>query len=110
MEFRILGSIEARVDGAPVALRGTKPRALLARLLIDAGRAVPVLDMLRNELTPNGAFVMAEFGSVRDPEQFRVLYAYSPYHNVEDGTAYPPVLFTAGEFDPRVEVKSRDVV
>jgi len=65
--------------------------------------AVPVLDMLRNELTPNGAFVMAEFGSVRDPEQFRVLYAYSPYHNVEDGTAYPPVLFTAGEFDPRVE-------
>ena len=65
--------------------------------------AVPVLDMLRNELTPNGAFVMAEFGSVRDPEQFRVLYAYSPYHNVVDGTAYPPVLFTAGEFDPRVE-------
>src|SRR3954447_15156518 len=65
--------------------------------------AVPVLDMLRNELTPNGAFVMAEFGSVRDPELFRVLHAYSPYHNVVDGTAYPPVLFTAGEFDPRVD-------
>ena len=65
--------------------------------------AVPVLDMLRNELTPNGAFVVAEFGSVRDPELFRALYAYSPYHNVVDGTAYPPVLFTAGEFDPRVE-------
>jgi prolyl oligopeptidase len=65
--------------------------------------AVPVLDMLRNELTPNGAFVMAEFGSVRDPELFSVLHAYSPYHNVVDGTAYPPVLFTAGEFDPRVD-------
>jgi prolyl oligopeptidase len=65
--------------------------------------AVPVLDMLRNELTPNGAFNVAEFGSVRDPEMFKALYAYSPYHNVVDGTAYPPVLFTAGEFDPRVE-------
>ena len=65
--------------------------------------AVPVLDMLRNELTPNGAFVVTEFGTVRDPELFRALYAYSPYHNVVDGTAYPPVLFTAGEFDPRVD-------
>ena len=65
--------------------------------------AVPVLDMLRNELTPNGAFNVAEFGTVRDPELFRALYAYSPYHHVAGGTAYPPVLFTAGEFDPRVE-------
>ena len=65
--------------------------------------AVPVLDVLRSELTPNGAFNVTEFGSVRDPELFRALYAYSPYHNVVDGTAYPPVLFTAGEFDPRVE-------
>ncbi|MDA0160795.1 prolyl oligopeptidase family serine peptidase [Solirubrobacter ginsenosidimutans] len=65
--------------------------------------AVPVLDMLRSELTPNGAFNVTEFGTVRDPELFRTLYAYSPYHNVLDGTAYPPVLFTAGEFDTRVE-------
>ena len=65
--------------------------------------AVPVLDMLRSELTPNGAFNVTEFGTVRDPDMFRALYAYSPYHNVLDGTAYPPVLFTAGEFDPRVE-------
>jgi prolyl oligopeptidase len=65
--------------------------------------AVPVLDALRSELTPNGAFNVTEFGTVRDPEMFKALYAYSPYHNVVDGTAYPPVLFTAGEFDPRVE-------
>ena len=65
--------------------------------------AVPVLDMLRSELTPNGAFNVTEFGTVRDPDMFRTLYAYSPYHNVLDGTAYPPVLFTAGEFDTRVE-------
>jgi prolyl oligopeptidase len=65
--------------------------------------AVPVIDVLRSELTPNGAFNVTEFGSVRDPEMFSALLAYSPYHNVVDGTAYPPVLFTAGEFDPRVE-------
>jgi len=64
---------------------------------------VPVLDMLRVELHPNGAYNVAEFGSVKDPEQFAALYAYSPYHHVEQGALYPAVLLTAGEFDPRVD-------
>lgn len=64
---------------------------------------VPVLDMLRVELHPNGVFNIPEYGTVRDPELFRVLHAYSPYHHVEDGVAYPAVLLTAGEFDPRVD-------
>ena len=33
----------------------------------------------------------------------RALLAYSPYHHVHDGTPYPAVLLTAGEFDPRVD-------
>lgn len=65
--------------------------------------AVPVLDALRSELSTNGVFNVTEFGTVRDPEMFKALRAYSPYHNVHDGTPYPAVLFTAGEFDPRVE-------
>ena len=65
--------------------------------------AVPVLDALRSELTPNGAFNVTEFGTVEDPELFEALLAYSPYHNVHEGTRYPAVLFTAGEFDPRVD-------
>lgn len=65
--------------------------------------AVPVLDVLRSETTPNGEFNVTESGSVQDPEMFQVLRAYSPYHNVQDGVAYPAVLFTAGEFDNRVE-------
>lgn len=65
--------------------------------------AVPVLDSLRSELTPNGAFNVTEFGTVQNPEMFKALRAYSPYHNVHDGTPYPAVMFTAGEFDPRVE-------
>jgi prolyl oligopeptidase len=64
---------------------------------------VPVMDMLRVELHPNGAFNVTEYGTVEDPELFRAMRAYSPYHNVEDGTAYPAVLLTAGEFDPRVD-------
>jgi prolyl oligopeptidase len=65
--------------------------------------AVPVLDALRSELSVNGVFNVTEFGTVRDPEMFRAMRAYSPYHNVQDGTPYPAVLFTAGEFDPRVQ-------
>jgi prolyl oligopeptidase len=64
---------------------------------------VPVMDMLRAELHPNGAFVAAELGTVQDRQQFEALLAYSPYHNVHEGTAYPATLLTGGEFDPRVD-------
>lgn len=63
---------------------------------------VGLYDMLRVELDPNGAFNVTEFGTVKDPAQFRALNAYSPYHNVKDGTAYPAVFFLAGETDGRV--------
>jgi prolyl oligopeptidase len=65
--------------------------------------SVGIYDMLRVELTPNGSFNVTEFGSVKDKAQFDALYAYSPYHRVKDGTAYPAVLFTTGENDGRVE-------
>jgi len=54
---------------------------------------VGIYDPLRWELQPNGEFNTTEFGSVKDPEQFRALYAYSPYNNARDGVAYPAVLF-----------------
>jgi prolyl oligopeptidase len=65
--------------------------------------AVPVMDMLHVENDPNGVYNVTEFGSVRDAEQFAALFAYSPYHRVVDGTPYPAVMLTAGEFDPRVD-------
>lgn len=64
---------------------------------------VGLYDMLRVELHPNGAFNVTEFGTVKIPEQFSALYAYSPYHRVVDGTAYPAVLFATGEHDGRVD-------
>jgi prolyl oligopeptidase len=63
---------------------------------------VGIYDSLRTELSPNGEFNITEFGTVKDPDQFKALYAYSPYHNVKQGTAYPATLFTVGANDPRV--------
>jgi prolyl oligopeptidase len=64
---------------------------------------VGIYDMLRVELSPNGAFNVPEFGTVKDEAQFRALHAYSPYHRVKDGTAYPAVLMLTGANDPRVD-------
>ena len=63
---------------------------------------VGLYDMLRVELDPNGAFNVTEFGTVKDPAQFRALHAYSPFHQVKSGTAYPAAFFLAGETDGRV--------
>jgi len=63
---------------------------------------VGIYDMLRVELDPNGQFNIPEFGTVKDPEQFEALYAYSPYHNIVDGVQYPPTLLPTGANDPRV--------
>jgi prolyl oligopeptidase len=64
---------------------------------------VGIYDMLRVELSPNGAFNVTEFGTVKELDQFRALYAYSPYHHVVDGKRYPAVLFLTGDNDPRVD-------
>ena len=63
---------------------------------------VGIYDMLRVELDPNGQFNVTEFGTVKDADQFKALYAYSPYHHVKDGTPYPAILFLTGENDHRV--------
>ena len=63
---------------------------------------VGIYDMLRVELDSNGQFNVTEFGTVKDPEHFKALYAYSPYHHVKAGVEYPAVLLTTGENDGRV--------
>jgi prolyl oligopeptidase len=72
---------------------------------------VGIYDMLRVERDPNGAFNVTEFGTVKDPEEFKALYAYSPYHHVKDGTAYPAILMPTGENDHRVNpMQSRKMI
>ncbi len=64
---------------------------------------VGIYDMLRNEVvTANAIFNITEYGTVKDAEQFKALYAYSPYQGIRDGVAYPAVLFLTGANDPRV--------
>lgn len=63
---------------------------------------VGIYDMLRTELEPNGVFNTTEYGSTKDPAQFKALYAYSPYHHVVDGTRYPAILMATGLHDGRV--------
>jgi prolyl oligopeptidase len=64
---------------------------------------VGIYDSLRTELSPNGEFNVTEFGTVKNRDHFRALFAYSPYHNVKEGTRYPAILFMTGANDPRVE-------
>ncbi|HTO39765.1 MAG TPA: prolyl oligopeptidase family serine peptidase [Rhizomicrobium sp.] len=71
----------------------------LARAFVSA---VGIYDMVRVELDPNGAFNTTEFGTVKKPDEFKALFAYSPYHHVVKGTAYPAVLLTTGATDGRV--------
>ncbi|HRX83728.1 MAG TPA: prolyl oligopeptidase family serine peptidase [Phycisphaerae bacterium] len=64
--------------------------------------AVGVLDMLRfNKFTIGWAWE-SDYGSPQNPDEFKVLYSYSPLHNLKPGTHYPAVLITTGDHDDRV--------
>jgi prolyl oligopeptidase len=64
--------------------------------------AVGVMDMLRFHLFTVGRYWVDDYGSADDPEQFKALYGYSPYHNLKPGTKYPATLVTTADTDDRV--------
>jgi len=63
----------------------------------------PLLDMVRYHRFGSGITWVSEYGWSDDPEQFKALYAYSPYHHVRAGVAYPALLMVSPEFDDRVD-------
>jgi prolyl oligopeptidase len=71
----------------------------------DLFRAVICLgalfDMLRYHKFDEASDCIEEYGSAEIPEDFPHLRAYSPYHNVEQGTAYPAVFLITGDSDTR---------
>ncbi|MEW2354501.1 prolyl oligopeptidase family serine peptidase [Spirillospora sp. NPDC029432] len=73
----------------------------------DLYRAVvcsaPLLDMVRYERFGLGQTWNDEYGTAADPEELGWLLAYSPYHRVRKGVAYPAVLFTVFDSDTRVD-------
>lgn len=71
-------------------------------LFAAAVPAVGVMDMLRFQNFTAGRFWTDDYGSSENADEFKALYAYSPYHNVKKGTDYPAVLVTTADFDDRV--------
>jgi len=63
---------------------------------------VGIYDILRHQTFPNGAYNVTEYGTTDNEAQFTALFAYSPLHHVQPGTAYPAVLLETGVNDPRV--------
>lgn len=74
-------------------------RPTLAKVALPA---VGVMDMLRFHKFTIGWNWIADYGSSDDAKGFRYLVAYSPLHNLTDGTAYPATLITTADHDDRV--------
>jgi prolyl oligopeptidase len=65
--------------------------------------AVPLLDMVRYHQFGSGRTWIPEYGTADKPEDFKVLYAYSPYHALKPGVRYPPMLMMSADHDDRVD-------
>jgi prolyl oligopeptidase len=93
-------AISGRSNGGLLTGATLTQRPDLFRAVISG---VPLLDMIRYHRFRIAQLWIPEYGSSEDPEQFKWLYAYSPYHHVRDGVAYPAVLIHTAESDTRVD-------
>jgi prolyl oligopeptidase len=93
-------AIHGRSNGGLLVAAALTQRPELFRAAVCS---VPLTDMLRYERFQIAKLWIPEYGSASDPEQFRFLKAYSPYHRVDAGVAYPAVLLTTAESDTRVD-------
>ena len=90
------GSNGGLLMGASLTQRPDLYRAVLCHY--------PDLDMVRyyRFTKNNNPPALLEYGNAAIPEQFKFLYAYSPYEHVKPGTEYPAIMFTTGDGDTRV--------
>jgi prolyl oligopeptidase len=63
---------------------------------------VGVMDMLRFHKFTIGWAWVSDYGCSENPEEFKTLYAYSPYHKLLPGIKYPPTMVITGDHDDRV--------
>lgn len=71
--------------------------------LFAAGNAaVGVMDMLRFDRFTAGRYWVDDYGYPSKEADWRVLRAYSPYHNIRTGVEYPAMLVTTADTDDRV--------
>jgi prolyl oligopeptidase len=109
--FEVIEELHARGEAVPERTGGwgSSNGGLLMGALVtqrpDLVRAavlqVPILDLLQCRKDPGTiGIAMADYGNPDDPVDAPVLHAYSPYHQVKQGTPYPAVLLDAGATDP----------
>jgi prolyl oligopeptidase len=102
---------EKYTDQNHLAIMGGSNGGLLMGAMItqrpDLFRAVvcqvPLLDMLHYQDFQIAKLWIPEYGSAENADQFKWLYAYSPYHHVKAGAQYPAILFMTADFDTRVD-------
>jgi prolyl oligopeptidase len=102
---------EKYTDPRHLAIQGGSNGGLLMGAMItqrpDLFRAVicqvPLLDMIHYQDFQIAKLWIPEYGTAENPEQFKWLYAYSPYHHVKAGVEYPAILFMTADFDTRVD-------
>ncbi len=102
---------EEYTDKNHLAVQGGSNGGLLMGAMItqrpDLFRAVvcqvPLLDMLHYQNFQIAKLWIPEYGSAENPDQFKWLYAYSPYHHVKAGAEYPAILFMTADTDTRVD-------
>ncbi|HKV42915.1 MAG TPA: prolyl oligopeptidase family serine peptidase [Blastocatellia bacterium] len=79
------------------AVENQRPE-LFKAVITQAG----VMDMLRFQKFTIGWNWVPDYGSSDNEEEFKALYAYSPVHNIRQGTKYPATLITTADHDDRV--------
>ncbi|MGH7340710.1 MAG: prolyl oligopeptidase family serine peptidase, partial [Candidatus Rokuibacteriota bacterium] len=84
--------------GLLVAAVSTQRPELFKAVVMGA----PRLDMVRYHKLLGGRYRISEYGDPDDPEHFKYLFAYSPYHNVKKGVRYPASLILTADGDDRV--------
>src|SRR5690606_39129712 len=92
-------AIEGRSNGGLLvgAVVNQRPDLFAAAL-----PGVGVMDMLRFDRFTAGRYWVDDYGHPDREADFRVLLAYSPYHNIRAGVRYPPILATTADTDDRV--------
>ncbi len=96
-------ALEGRGNGGLVVGAVMTQRPELFRAVVCS---VPLLDMLHYQNFQIARLWVSEYGTAENAEQFKWLYAYSPYHHVKTvraGVEYPAVLFMTGEADSWVD-------
>jgi prolyl oligopeptidase len=110
-----IGAAEALIEDGwaskdTIAIRGGSNGGLLVGAVLNqrpdlfaaANPAVGVMDMLRFHKFTAGRYWVDDYGDPEVEADYRILRAYSPYHNIKNGVAYPPILVTTADTDDRV--------